>query len=329
MKRILALVLVLSLSFGLLCGCSQLKEAKKLFSDVMGEASSMFGEVVDEVKKPTLIQKKGFAITMPAYTVDTSKDATAVENPYVLTAGTIAVYALEQPKEEFGKILSLKEYGQLLINSNKFDAKLEEKDGLYTFSYVDQENSLTYLCIVKETDNAFWYITSACLTELWETNQETMWTYLTSAEVSATGPVYVPIPEMTTTTVKKLTISIPKEGFQDKTEEMDMGMTFVFQMGEEVMVMGLRQKKSSLEDVKNLDEYALRLIEENKLEVELQYKDGIPYFVYPSADGEFTYIATAHEGEKYYWFVQAYTFAERYESLEKLLWTYLSSVTVE
>jgi hypothetical protein len=329
MKKILALLLVLSLGLGLLCGCGKLKEAGKMFGDVMDEASNMFGEVVDEVTKQTQIKKTGFTITMPAYTVDTSKSSTAVKDPYVLTAGTIAVYALEQPKEEFGKILSLKEYGQLLIDSNKFDAKLEEKDGLYTFTYADKENNLTFQCIALETDNAFWYISAACLTELLESNKETMWTYLTSAEVSATGPVYVPIPELTTTTVKKLTIAVPVDGFKDITEERNEGMTFIYQMGDEVMVMGLRQKKSSLEDVKTLDEYAQRLIAENKLEVELQYHDGIPYFTYPSPDGEFTYIATAHEGEKYYWFVQAYTFTQRFETLERILWTYLSSVTVE
>ena len=329
MKKILALILVLSLSLGLLCGCSQLKEIRKMFGDVMGEASNMFGEVMDEVKKDTQIHKEGFSITMPAYTVDTSKDATAVDNPYVLTAGTIAVYALEQPKESFGRLLSLKEYAQLLIDSNQYDAKLEEKDGLYTFSYEDKEKALTFLCIAKETDNAFWYIASACLTEMLDTSKEAMWSYLTSAEVTATGPVYVPIPELTTTTVKKLTIAIPTEGFQDKTEELDMGMTFVFQMGDEVMVTGLREKKSSLEKITSLEEYAQSLIQENKLEVELQHNDGIPYFVYPSADGEYTYIATVHEAEKYYWFVQAYTFTERYETMEKILWTYLSSVTVE
>lgn len=329
MKKILALLLVLSLGLSLLCGCGQLKEAGKMFGDVMGEASNLFGEVVDEVKKDTLIQKKGFAITMPAYTVDTSKGVTAVGDPYTLTAGTIAVYALEQPKEEFGRLLSLKEYGQLLIDSNKFDVPLKEKDGLYTFSYADAESGLSFLCIVKETDNAFWYIASACLTEMLETNQETMWTYLTSTQVTATGPVYVPIPELTTTTVKKLTIAVPKDGYEDKTEELDMGMTFIFQMSDEVMVMGLRQKKSSLEKIKTLDEYTQSLIKENKLEVEVQYQNGIPYFVYPSADGEYTYIATAHEGEKYFWFVQAYTYTDRFESLEKVLWTYLSSVSVE
>lgn len=329
MKKLLALLLVLSLSCGMLAGCDKVKEAGKLFGDVVDEAGTMFGDVMDEVTKDTRIQKTGFSVTMPAYTVDTSKQATAVEDPYTLTAGTIALYALEQPKEAFGRALTLKEYADLLIESNHFSVPLEEKDGFYTFSFVDKENGLTFLCIVLETDNAFWYVSTASLTELFESNKAQMWTYLTSVEVAATGPVYIPMPELTSTTVKKdLTISIPVEGFQDQTEELDMGMTFVYQMSDEVIVMGLREKKSSLKKVENLEEYVQTLIKNNQLEVEIQYKDGVPYFVYPSADGEFTYIATAHEGEKAYWFVQAYTFTDRYAALENVLWTYLSSVEV-
>lgn len=314
MKKLISLLLILCLCFGLV-GCGAAKEA--------------LGDVVEEVTKDTLYEKSGFSITLPAYAVDSSKEDSAATEPYLFVVGSIYICAMEQYKADFGYDMTAEEYAQVLVDTNNFSSTVEVKDGLPTFAFTSQEDGLRYLCVTAVTDNAFWFINASCDTEDFEKNKDTMWSYLLTAQVGATGEAFVPAPETVTQTIEDLSLQVPADGYTDLTTSTDVGMNFIYMLTDKTVIMGLREEKDSLpEEYQTLETYAQALIDTNSLTSTLEYRDGIPTFVYTSADGEFTYLAAAFEGSEAFWYLQGYSFTEDYADVEAELWQYLSTAQV-
>ena len=316
MKRLLALLLALCMVCCLF-GCG---------------AKDAVEEVLDEVTKDTVFEKHGFSITLPAYAVDNSAEETATEEPYQLIVGKIIICAIEFYKEDLGVAMTAAEYAQLLVDTNGFDAQVEVKDGISTFTFTSTEDDLTYLCITLESDNALWFVNASCDPDDFAKNSDTMWTYLRSAKVTATGepfvaetePAFIPV------TVEDLTINMPASGYTDITDQVDTDLfAFAYMLDEQTVIMGMRQTKDSLGGAyANLEEYAYDLIEANGMDCTVEYRDGIPTFVFDSADGEFTYQIAAFEGTDAYWAIQGYSFADTFSQVDDTLWQYLSSAVV-
>lgn len=314
MKKLVSLLLALCLLLGL-TGC--------------GAAKEVLDEVITEVTKDTLHQKSGFSITLPAYAVDTSKESSAVKEPYLFVVGDIFLCAMELYKEEIGYDMTAEEYAQLLVDTNNYPGGVSVKDGLPTFTFTSEEDGLRYLCVTAVTDNSFWFINASCDIENFEKNRDTMWTYLCSAQVSATGDAFVPAPTTTTVTIQDLSIQLPAAGYTDLTSSTDTDMDFVYMLTDKTVIMGMREEKAALaEELQSLDAYVPALIDSNGLSCTIEYRNSIPTFLYTSDDGEFTYLATVLEGTDSFWHLQGYSFTEDFANVEAELWQYLSSAQV-
>ena len=153
MKRFFVLILALCLL--ILAGCGQ--------------------DVRDKV-----FSRSGFSITLPQNAKDTSFSDEAIEIPYLFMADDVIITAMEINKADFPD-LSLAEFGELLISANGFDAALEQKDGLFTYTYHDEGD--TMVNIVLETDARFWFVSATCDEEDYAKLKPTMWKYLQSVTV--------------------------------------------------------------------------------------------------------------------------------------------------
>jgi len=166
---------------------------------------------------------------------------------------------------------------------------------------------------------------------LFEEKQDTMWKYLRSVKVTATGDPFVPptAPAQMPTTVQDLTLLVPVEGYTDISAEVAAAFDFTYMLTPQTVIMGLREAKDTFpQPFENLDGYAQAIIDANHLVCTLEHRDGLPYLVYTSDDGEFTYVSSVFEGTDAYWFIQSYCFTEDFPVLEDELWLYVSSCSV-
>ena len=156
MKKLFALLLVLSL---FLTGCGT-KEA------------SVSHSIED------------LTIRIPAGYIDLTGEDFAADLAFVFGRDPIAVNGLREEKstfEAYGLNLDLQSYGKFVILANNVSATIEEKDGIYTFSY--ESNGFTYVVTVWETETAFWTVQAYCPNENYGKAKNEMWSILRSVKV--------------------------------------------------------------------------------------------------------------------------------------------------
>lgn len=146
MKKLLACLLALTALFALVSCNADVREAKeKTFS------SNGLELTLTEAFKET---------TSEGYTVcyDSSK---------------VAVFALKENKADFASLgtITLSTYADLVkeVNKAKAPSEILTKDGLtymtYKFTNSDTDKEYSYLTVMYETDDAFWMVQFATLTE--------------------------------------------------------------------------------------------------------------------------------------------------------------------
>lgn len=325
MKKLLALLLALCLVCSLAaCGGAE-------------------NEAAEEVPTKT-IMKNGFSIVLPEYAEDSSDEETAVNSPFSFFADGIYITALEQPKEMYGYDMTAMEYAQLLIDANGYDTVLEEVLGQPRFAYHLDMNGTqaSMISTTLVTDSSFWFVSAVVETAQFDALETLMWTYLSSAVATTTGEPFVaeeapteaapaevaPAADMTVITVEDLTMQVPAEGAEDVTEEWDTGANLAYLINGNHAFMACREDKSTLGGNPDLESYAQGLIEVNGLDSQVQYHGEIPYFVFNSDVGEFTYIVAAYEGTEAMWYLQAYCAATGFEDLQDDMWALLETVSV-
>ena len=156
MKKLFVLLLVLSL---FLTGCST-KEA------------SVSHSIED------------LTIRIPAGYIDLTGEDFAADLSFVFGKDPIALNGLREEKatfEAYGLDLDVQSYGKFVILANNVSATLEQKDGIYTFSY--ESGGFTYIVTVWETETAFWTVQAYCPNENYGKAKDEMWHILRSVKV--------------------------------------------------------------------------------------------------------------------------------------------------
>lgn len=156
MKKFLALILVLSL---FLSGCAH--EA--------ADPSYAFDDL---------------SIQIPEDYINLSDEDFAADLAFVFGKDPIALNGLREEKatfEAYGLDLDLQSYGKFVILANNVSATLEQKDGIYTFSYI--AGDFTYVVTVWETEAAFWTVQAYCPRESYSKAKDEMWRILSSVKV--------------------------------------------------------------------------------------------------------------------------------------------------
>ena len=102
----------------------------------------------------------------------------------VYESSDIAIFALKEEKtifEQYGyKNLSLADYGEMVLEANSLSGVSIKKDGeLSYFTYEKALNGKEYLytAYIFDTNDAFWLIQFACLTDKGDTYSETIADY--------------------------------------------------------------------------------------------------------------------------------------------------------
>ena len=156
MRKLFALILVLSLC---LTGCSTKSAAPSYAFDDL-------------------------SIQIPEDYINLTDEDFAADLAFVFGKDPIAVNGLREEKatfEAYGLDLDLQSYGSFVILANNVSAALEQKDGIYTFSYASGD--FTYVVTVWETETAFWTVQAYCPNEDYGSVKGEMWEILSSVTV--------------------------------------------------------------------------------------------------------------------------------------------------
>ena len=124
------------------------------------------------------------SIQFPEAYINLSEEEFAADFDFVFGLDPIAVSGLREEKsafEAYGLDLDLENYGSFIILANNVSATLEQKDGIYTFSYTSGD--FTYLVTIWETKDAFWTVQAYCPTEDYSKAKSDMWSILSSVTV--------------------------------------------------------------------------------------------------------------------------------------------------
>ena len=155
---------------------------KKLFVLILVLSLCMTGCGVKEASVSHSIED--LTIRLPAGYMDLSDETYAAELNFLFGKDPIAVNGLREEKTTFadyGLNMDLEGYGRFIILANQVDATLEQKDGIYTFSY--ESSGFTYVVTVWQTEDAFWTVQAYCPSESYGKAKSEMWRILRSVKV--------------------------------------------------------------------------------------------------------------------------------------------------
>ena len=103
---------------------------------------------------------------------------------FVFGLDPIAINGMREEKATFaayGLDIDLEFYGSLLLKSNNISGKMEEKDGIPTYTY--SSGDMTYVVTLWETEEAYWVVQAYCPTENYANVKNDMWKILSSVTV--------------------------------------------------------------------------------------------------------------------------------------------------
>lgn len=130
----------------------------------------------------------GLTITLPEDFINLSDEDFAQGLLFCFGRDPIAINGLKEEKATFqayGLDLTLEQYATFMMKSNNVSGTLEEKDGIYTFTYEAANDGISYTYVVtaRESEAAFWTVQSYCPTDDYHKVKNEMWKYLTSVTV--------------------------------------------------------------------------------------------------------------------------------------------------
>ena len=123
-------------------------------------------------------------IRIPTDYIDLSGEAFAEGLDFVFALDPVTFNGLREEKatfEAYGLALDLQTYGNLLLKSNNVTTALEQKDGIWNFSYASGD--FTYVVTLWETEEAFWTVQAYCPTADYDSVSDDIWEILSSVTV--------------------------------------------------------------------------------------------------------------------------------------------------
>lgn len=123
-------------------------------------------------------------ISVPEDFIDLTEETFAADFNFVFGRDPIALNGLREEKatfEAYGLQWDLATYGQFLLKANNVSSTLEQKDGIYTFSYTSGD--FTYIVTLWETEEAFWTVQAYCPTADYASVKGEIWQILSSVTV--------------------------------------------------------------------------------------------------------------------------------------------------
>ena len=123
-------------------------------------------------------------IRIPTDYIDLSGESFAEGLDFVFGLDPVAINGLREAKETFaayGLELDLQTYGELLMESNNVSSQLDQKDGIWHFSYTSGD--FTYVVTLWETEEAFWTVQAYCPTADYDSVKDNIWEILSSVTV--------------------------------------------------------------------------------------------------------------------------------------------------
>lgn len=179
MKRIAKVLCLVLVSALLLAGCN---------TGIIGDAMDAAKDTVT----PKTFTNAGISMTLTTKFIDfTETETNDGEYEFLYASDVHGVLALREDKvslvDSFGE-MDAKAYGDLIAELYEIDAKTEEKDGFFTYTYEsageEEGKTLTFMCLFLETEQDFWNIQISCPTEQFAADQAQIWSWLTSAKVA-------------------------------------------------------------------------------------------------------------------------------------------------
>ena len=159
MKRLLALLLVLTICIATVSGCS----AKEKF------ASHTYGDLT---------------ISLPVNAVDLSAQYSDFD--FLFGCGLVTVGGIREDRAllQAHGIDTVQQFTELLIHAHQLECQPLKTDGITYFNYeAGQPQQFTYVVTVWETADAFWSVQAYCRAEDYATVRDIMWQYLRSTTV--------------------------------------------------------------------------------------------------------------------------------------------------
>ena len=123
-------------------------------------------------------------LRIPTDYIDLSGEAFAEGLDFVFALDPVTINGLREAKETFtayGLELDLQTYGELLMESNHVRSQLDQKNGIWHFSYTSGD--FTYVVTLWETEEAFWTVQAYCPTADYDSVSDDIWEILSSVTV--------------------------------------------------------------------------------------------------------------------------------------------------
>ena len=124
-------------------------------------------------------------IRIPVDYLDLSDEEYSEGLTFVYGLDPIAVNGLREEKsvfQSYGLDLNAQTYGQLLLKANNVPGELEQKDGIWTFSY--RSGDYAYVVTLWETQEALWTVQAYCPAAQLNKCEKEMWQILSSVTVN-------------------------------------------------------------------------------------------------------------------------------------------------
>jgi len=162
MKRLLALLLALTVCVGTVSGC--------------GGQETL-----------TTHAHEDLTITLPAEAMDLSADPRFADYDFLFACGLVTISGIREERallRQQGVDPTLQEYTDLLIRAHGLDCQMLLSDGITYFNYEAGDPQLfTYVVTVWETEEAYWTVQAYCRSEDYAAVRDAMWQYLRSITV--------------------------------------------------------------------------------------------------------------------------------------------------
>ncbi len=126
------------------------------------------------------LSKNGIHFTLPEGFQDYSETPLSQNYTFLCSNGHIGLFGIEEPKE-FDRSLNFD--GFLKYWENSLGSKATQRDNLWTITCLDTtvNEPQTLLYVFYESLDGFWAVCAYCTEDVFESYQETMWTYASSA----------------------------------------------------------------------------------------------------------------------------------------------------
>ena len=175
--KYMSILAILLIGCMLLVGCNQADSAGAT------QAQDPHADAPEEtIPLEVTYSRKGVSFTLPSNFSDYSELPLGTQYAFLYAEPYIGIQGIEDVKADLSEeITSLEAYAT--EQAAAFGTQAEDRNGIWTAVYEDQDQNEPQMivCAFYETETAYWTIQSYCTSDMFETNQDAMWSYVTAA----------------------------------------------------------------------------------------------------------------------------------------------------